>query len=501
MSAGRSRSSFFVFLWRSGPLIAFFILYHFTGTDLVSQRPSRLVRNEARPSHGLGALLSSADSFPSVPTGIREYDPDKTNEWLNEDALYLDRREKIPESARFFRNIDGRPDTSIFDSDVVMQYLSLFGHFARIQRPGRDRSWWHTGEFKDRRHTIPFITGDAFRMMADFFCDNEQQCKDLPKVMANPEHPVYKRLKPGQSIIVFTTCHDQHALFDAPLPLLEASNFTLVIVVHNGDEALEKSHEHFLDDSRVKAYFTQNCALGGPHAKVVCVPIGLEPRQFSMHGWRPEPMMGAMLAALQAPTPAEIVKKNKRTAFAAWSVGTFKRERGPLLEMIERGGAYHADHVDGEMKPLPNPDKPLPSDFPKGPYSFVTIGGGGQLEHYHRHIINHAAVLSPRGNGLDTLRAWEALYLGRVVFTKTSTMDPVFDYFPVHILQNWTDLTEGLVKEVVEFYSSPEGRSSLSTVKLYMFYWLCEVGRAANRGDEWCSIKALETSLRRPEFS
>jgi hypothetical protein len=233
-------------------------------------------------------------------------------------------------------------------------------------------------------------------------------------------------------------------LFDAASPLLDAGgNRSLVLVVHNGDEALEASHEHFLEHPRIAAYFTQNCALGGPHRKVVCVPIGLEPRQFSMHGWRPEPLIGAMIAGLQAPSPLEALRR-RRFAFAAWSVGTFKRERGPLLEMIELGGAYHANHVDGEPAPLPEKDekKALPSNYPPGPYSFVTIGGGGQLEHYHRHILNHAAVLAPRGNGLDTLRAWEALYLGRVVFTKNSTLDPVFANFPVHIVHDWSELSE-----------------------------------------------------------
>jgi hypothetical protein len=38
-------------------------------------------------------------------------------------------------------------------------------------------------------------------------------------------------------------------------------------------------------------------------------------------------------------------------------------------------------------RPLPEKDekKALPSNYPPGPFSFVTIGGGGQLEHYHRH--------------------------------------------------------------------------------------------------------------------
>ena len=521
-AVSRARYNFLSSLCRFGPLLGYFVLYFFVdfASVPIAAHPRRATRPTSSSSSNRGhhpnampgpgatpaaAVDRNTFSFPSVPVGMRDLDAATSNAWWDEEALYLDHRGKVPASSRFFKNVNARPDMSIFDPDVVMQNLALFGHFVRLQRPVRETSWWHTGEMKDRRHTIPFITGDNFRMMADFFCDNEIQCALLPKIIGNMSHPVYSRLKPDQSIIIFTTCHDQHILFDAPIPLieaLEARNNSFVIIVHNGDETLEKTHEHFLEHPQIKAYFTQNCGLGGPHPKVVCVPIGIEPRQFSMHGWRPEPLMGAMVAALQAPSPLEILAQRKRVAFAAWSVGTYKRERMPLLDMIELGGAYHADHVDGEPKPLQNPEqKPLPSDYPPGPFSFVTIGGGGQLEHYHRHIINHAAVLAPRGNGLDTLRAWEALYLGRPVITKNSTMNAVFDYFPVHILSNWTtDLNEKLVHDVVKYYSSPEGRAKVSTVKLFMFYWFCEVGRAANRADEWCSIKGLEESLRRPEF-
>lgn len=509
---------------RVAPLVAYLFIYVFLDLSCPDAshraRPARSATRKQQRSGSAGASAPAAStsaapptdgwfsfSFPDVPIGSPPIpETPVVPPWTDESALYLDHRAATEAaSARFFTSpTAGRDDSALFDKDLVMQFLALYGHFLRVQRPVRETALWHTGEYKDRRHTLPFITGDAFRMLADFYCDNERQCKELPLVMNNASHPVWSRLRPDQSVIVFTTCKDQHVLFDAPVPLLESGfNFTMVIVVHNGDESLDASHSHYVDSPRVRAYFTQNCAMAAPHSKIVCVPIGIEPRQFSMHGWRPEPLMGAMLASLNAPTPLEVLssRRAQRLAFAAWSVGTYKRERGPLLEMIEEGGAHHAEgHVDGEPKPLPNPEKPVPSDFPPGPYSFVTIGGGGQLEHYYRHVTNHAVVLSPRGNGLDTLRAWEALYLGRVVITKNSTLDAVFEHFPVHIVHDWRELTEDLVRSVVKRFSSPEGRAKISTVKLFMFYWACEVGRAAKRAEEFCSLAALEETLRRPEF-
>jgi hypothetical protein len=439
-----------------------------------------------------------AFAFPEVPIGApapdaRPFPP----EWRDDAALFLGERGRSlggDARRRFVAHRDGRPDTHLFDQDLILQFLTLYGELLGVQRPGRATAPWHTGERKDRRHTFPFITGDGFRALADFWCDNEAECRVLPLIMANASHPVWARLRPSQSVIVFATCHDVHLLLDAAVPLLDVGNHTVVLVVHNGDEALEATHNHYLAHPKLAAYFTQNCALGLAHPKVVCVPIGLEPRQFSMHGWRPETLMGSMLSAAGGESPLENLAR-RRFAFAAWSVGTFKRERGPLLEQLEVGGAFHATHVEDEPPPPPSDTRVVPSNAPPGPYSFVTIGGGGQLEHYHRHILRHSVVLAPRGNGLDTLRAWEALYLGRVVITKNSTMDAVFADLPVLIVRRWEDLTQDMVVRAVRDFSSEEGRAKLSTVKLFMFYWACELGRAAGRAAEFCTLDALRATL------
>lgn len=55
-------------------------------------------------------------------------------------------------------------------------------------------------------------------------------------------------------------------------------------------------------------------------------------------------------------------------------------------------------------------------------------------------LANHSLVLCPRGNGLDSHRAWETLYVGRIPVVASSAMDAAFDGLPVMILQSWSDL-------------------------------------------------------------
>jgi hypothetical protein len=51
-------------------------------------------------------------------------------------------------------------------------------------------------------------------------------------------------------------------------------------------------------------------------------------------------------------------------------------------------------------------------------------------------------VLSTTGNGLDCHRTWELLYLGCIVVTKTSPMDPLYEGLPVIIVEDWHEVRD-----------------------------------------------------------
>ena len=51
-------------------------------------------------------------------------------------------------------------------------------------------------------------------------------------------------------------------------------------------------------------------------------------------------------------------------------------------------------------------------------------------------------VVSARGNGLDCHRTWELLYLGCVVITKSSSLDPLFSGLPVVIVKDWNEVRQ-----------------------------------------------------------
>lgn len=49
-------------------------------------------------------------------------------------------------------------------------------------------------------------------------------------------------------------------------------------------------------------------------------------------------------------------------------------------------------------------------------------------------------VVSARGNGLDSHRTWELLYVGSIVITKTSSLDRLFDGLPVVVVRHWSEV-------------------------------------------------------------
>ncbi len=54
--------------------------------------------------------------------------------------------------------------------------------------------------------------------------------------------------------------------------------------------------------------------------------------------------------------------------------------------------------------------------------------------------------LSPRGNGLDCHRTWEAFYLDIIPIVWNSTLNPLFVDLPVIILNDWRDITEQFLR-------------------------------------------------------
>ena len=74
---------------------------------------------------------------------------------------------------------------------------------------------------------------------------------------------------------------------------------------------------------------------------------------------------------------------------------------------------------------------------------------GMDFEHYARQIAAHKFVLCPDGNGPDTHRTWETLYLGSFPIVERHRFTQVFaEELPLLIVDNWSHVTEDFLNYV-----------------------------------------------------
>ena len=66
---------------------------------------------------------------------------------------------------------------------------------------------------------------------------------------------------------------------------------------------------------------------------------------------------------------------------------------------------------------------------------------------YIDKIYNHKFVLSPEGNGTDTHRTWEILYLKSIPIEKRNINNQFFTDLPICFVDDWEEITEDFLNK------------------------------------------------------
>jgi hypothetical protein len=165
-----------------------------------------------------------------------------------------------------------------------------------------------------------------------------------------------------------------------------------------------------IESPRVRHWFVENWR-GPAHPKVTCRPIGLSWNHLSL-----APLYAALLDAIAA-APA--------------------MERKPLRVLANFQHQNHAQPASGE---LPNERKLLAEQLRGNP--LITFDKKREQGDCWRAHADYAFEISPRGNGLDCHRTWEALLLNTIPIVRSCSLDLVHRAFPVVIVQRWDEITE-----------------------------------------------------------
>ncbi|HSX25586.1 MAG TPA: hypothetical protein VLE89_01095, partial [Chlamydiales bacterium] len=235
----------------------------------------------------------------------------------------------------------------------------------------------------------PFLSGDTFRAHCDYAYD------EISKSF-NPEE-----MRPRSTLFI-----NGDLLGEFVQQIHPRIQVPYILIVHNTDHAIPGRYAFLLDDPHLIAFFTQNKD-DTEHPKLHPLPIGIENRH-----WKP------MNRELLQETKAKNLEKT-HLLYCNFNKDTFPSERSQVLSL-----------------------------FARTPFTYTA-----RRKSYPDFITDLAAskfVLSPRGNGLDTHRLWEALYAGSYPIVKTSSLDPLYENLPIVIVKDWREVTQEFLNRKYE---------------------------------------------------
>jgi hypothetical protein len=125
---------------------------------------------------------------------------------------------------------------------------------------------------------------------------------------------------------------------------------------------------------------------------------------------------------------------------------------------------YMNHNISTNMK-----ERKLPYDILQNK-SFVTAERGRNgygFDNFIDKIYNHKFVLCPEGNGIDTHRTWECLYLNTIPIEKRNINNQFYIDLPICFVNNWDEITEDFLNSEYERINNIEWNYD----KLTFSYW------------------------------
>lgn len=260
-----------------------------------------------------------------------------------------------------------------------------------------------------RNSVAPYLSGDTFRSHCDHAYD------EITRLVPYGVKPGERIFVKGDLLATFFSRY--HPLIAAPY----------ILITHNSDEILPGPYGSYLDDPKILAWFTQNLDATS-HPKLRPLPIGIENRY-----WKPNSVLLLM----------QTREKNfpkTHLLYCNFNPNNYPFERDLVYALFS-----HA--------------------------SFTYTQDRKPFEEYLHDLASCDFVLAPRGNGLDTHRIWEALYLGAYPIVQTSSLDGLYADLPVVIVSDWREVTEEFLHKKRQEFQQKLFRFE----KLWADFWFSEI--------------------------
>jgi len=237
---------------------------------------------------------------------------------------------------------------------------------------------------------MDWIQGDKFIGLADFtFSPGDRHLDDYDKL---PNTLDLSNLKPVN--IVYT-----HTIYAKQLLELIASvQREFIIITHNSDVNIDES---FRMPKNVLKWYSQNVNVVDP--RIESIPIGLENNRWFQSEMKKEKMENRVLHP----------RIYKNTVYMNHNASTNPEKREFLYSLF--GGESWVTSERGK-------------------------NGRGFTE-YLEDIYDHNFVICPEGNGMDTHRTWETLYMRSIPIEKRNINNQFYTDLPICFVDDWSEIT------------------------------------------------------------
>jgi hypothetical protein len=276
------------------------------------------------------------------------------------------------------------------------------------------------------------ITSNKFVNMSDYVFSEVITLSDFKRLDnkenliifdRNEENILYEitNLNISDNSIIFCTTFMVNHLFD----ILKKDNSlkNLILITHQGDDLINKKKFSRKPDS-IKKWFTPNISY--INNGLTSIPLGIA--NYSMKNLNETDISNSNNSYFD---------KKDYGLYVNFQKNTNNKERGEIYDKLQNKSWVKTD----------NPDL--------------------DLTDYKSNIKNSSFVISPWGNGVDTHRFWETLYLGSIPITKNHTTFSAASNLPVLFVNDYNEINESLLKNFLE-----SNRKKLYNLhKLDISYW------------------------------
>ena len=267
---------------------------------------------------------------------------------------------------------------------------------------------------------MDWITGEKFITLADWTYSprikKDGDYDNLPNTLD------VRKLKDEDIIYTHTLYVKQ--LFD----VIDGISAKVKVISHNSDVNID-----FSPPDCVSKWFSQNVNVF--HEKIEALPIGLENNRWFPDLRKKEKMLAKLKES----------RKYKNIVYMNHNTGTNPAKREFLYELFK--------------------DKP-----------WVTIDrgvNGKGFNEYIDNVYNHKFVICPEGNGIDTHRVWETLYMGSIPIVEDNiSAEILYSYFPCLIThEGWSGLNDISLQWEFNHFNKIKATTDVHTEMLTFECW------------------------------